>query len=163
MIARIVIFMLLILLMPAILFQTSMATAAEPAQKTAPEDIYQRIDRIERIAPAKRTNAERVTLGRDYRSTGRLNEALTEMIDALAAQPEDGDALLLLGDLQFQRKEYVQALASFDHVARLRPNNADVQLRRSQVLSAMGKPREAEAANALYMTLRGQRAVRANE
>jgi tetratricopeptide (TPR) repeat protein len=141
--------------------QASVAFAAEPAQKAPPEDIYQRIDRIERVPPAKRTNAERVTLGRDYRNTGRLNEALTQAIDALAAQPEDGDALMLLGDLQFQRAEYVQALASFDHVAKLRPNDADVQLRRSQVLSAMGKSREAEAANALHITLRGQRAARA--
>ena len=98
-------------------------------------------------------------LGRDYRITGRHDDALVQAKAALAAQQDDGDALLLLGDLQFQRAEYSPALATFDRVAQLRPGQALVQLRRSQVLSAMGKPRQAEAANSLYLTLRDRNAV----
>jgi Flp pilus assembly protein TadD len=157
------IFRIFMSLMLTTTLQASIAIAAEPAQKAVPEDIYQRIERIERIAPAKRINEQRVTLGRDYRNTGRLEDALNQAIDALAVEPDDSNALMLLGDLQFQRAQYFSALATFDRVVRLRPNNADVQLRRSQVLSAMGKPREAEAANALYVTLRGQPAAPAQQ
>jgi Flp pilus assembly protein TadD len=97
-----------------------------------------------------------VQLGRDYRRTGRPDDALVQVRAALRKNADDGDALLLLGDLQFQRQDYRQALATFDRVAQLRPGFAAVQLRRSQVLSAMGLGREAEAANALYLSRSGR-------
>ncbi|MDR6841214.1 tetratricopeptide repeat protein [Pseudoxanthomonas sacheonensis] len=147
----------LVLVILAISIAPSTAIADPPI--TLPEDIYQRIAMVERIPPAQRNNAQRVQLGRDYRSTGRLEDALVQAQAALAKQPDDGDALLLRGDLQFQRAEYQQALATFNRVAQLRPGQANVQLRRSQVLSAMGKSREAEAANGLYVNLRDRQSV----
>lgn len=147
--------LVLILLALSIAPSTSMAESLT----TSPEDIYQRMAVIERVPPAQRNNAQLVQLGRDYRSTGRLEDALAQAQAALAKQPDDSDALLLLGDLQFQRAEYARALATFNRVAQLRPGRAEVQLRRSQALSAMGKSREAEAANGLYLNMRGRQSV----
>lgn len=147
----------LVLVIFAISIAPSTSMADPPT--TLPEDIYQRIAMVERIPPAQRNNAQRVQLGRDYRSTGRLEDALAQAQAARAKQPDDGDALLLLGDLQFQRAEYLRALATFNRIAQLRPNQANVQLRRSQVLSAMGKSREAEAANGLYVNLRNRQSI----
>lgn len=126
------------------------------AQERSPRSVYDRIAAIERIPPAQRSASELVQLGRDYRLTGQLDDALVQARTALQSDADNGDALLLLGDLQFQRQEYRQALASFDRVAQLRPGFPAVQLRRSQALSAMGLGREAEAANALYMTQSGR-------
>lgn len=147
----------LVLILLALLIAPSIAMADPP--EALPEDIYQRIAVIERIPPMQRNTTQRVQLGRDYRSTGRLEDALAQAQAALVKQPDDGDALLLLGDLQFQRAEYPRALATFNRVAQLRPGQANVQLRRSQVLSAMGKSREAEAANGLYVNLRNRQSV----
>lgn len=126
------------------------------AQERPPGNVHERIAVVERIPPAQRTASELVQLGRDYRLTGQLDDALAQAQAALRSNADNGDALLLLGDLQFQRQEYRQALASFDRVAQLRPGFPAIQLRRSQVLSAMGLGREAEAANALYMTQSGR-------
>lgn len=125
-------------------------------QSTTPDPIYDRIARIERIPPEERSPADLVQLGRDYRKTGRNEDALTQARAALRQAPASPDALLLLGDLQFQRQQYRQALSTFDRVAQLRPSLAVVQLRRSQTLSAMGLSREAEAASALFQTRSGR-------
>ena len=147
----------LVLILLALSITPSTSTA--DSLTTSPEDIYQRMAVIERVPPAQRNNAQLVQLGQDYRSTGRLEDALAQAQAALVKQPEDSDALLLLGDLQFQRAEYARALATFNRVAQLRPSQAEVQLRRSQALSAMGKSREAEAANGLYLNMRGRQSV----
>lgn len=94
----------LVLVILAISIAPSTSMADPPT--TLSEDIYQRIAVVERVPPAQRNNAQRIQLGRDYRSTGRLEDALAQAQAALAKQPDDGDALLLLGDLQFQRAEY---------------------------------------------------------
>ena len=126
------------------------------AQERPPGNVHERIAAIERIPPEQRTASELVQLGRDYRLTGQLDDALVQARAALRLDVDNSNALLLLGDLQFQRQEYRQALASFDRVAQLRPGFPAVQLRRSQVLSALGLGREADAANALYLTRRGR-------
>lgn len=135
-----------------LLFCSLTAAGQEPPSG----NVYDRIAAIERIPPAQRTAGDLVQLGRDYRLTGQLDDALVQARAALRLDADNGNALLLLGDLQFQRQEYRQALASFDRVAQLRPGFPAVQLRRSQVLSAMGLGREAEAANALFMTQSGR-------
>lgn len=146
---------------PAILLVLSMLLllACSPAangQGRSPGTVHERIAQVERIPPARRTAEDLVQLGRDYRLTGQLDDALVQARTALRLDADNGDALMLLGDLQFQRQQYRQALASFDRVAQLRPGFPAVQLRRSQVLSAMGLGREAEAANALFMTQSGR-------
>lgn len=149
---------LLIVLALVYLLVGSPAVAKEPA---SPDAIYERIAQVERIPLTQRTLADLVQLGRDYRSTGRPDDAWGQAHAALRLDPDEGSALLLLGDLQFQRGEYRQALATFDRLAQLRPGFPAVQLRRSQTLSAMGLGREAEAANALFLTRSGRvRAVK---
>lgn len=128
------------------------ATGQEPSAS----NVYDRIAGIERVPPAQRTVEALVQLGRDYRLIGQADDALAQARAALGSEPDNSDALLLLGDLQYQRQEYRQALESFDRVAQLRPGFPAVQLRRSQVLSAMGLGREAEAANALFMSRIGR-------
>lgn len=130
--------------------------AAATGEACASEAIYERIAAVERTPVEKRSVASMVQLGRDYRATGRPDDALVQAKRALSLAPDDGDALLLLGDVQFQRHEYRQALVTFDRLAQQRPGSSIVQLRRSQVLSAMGYGREAEAANALFLSRSGR-------
>lgn len=143
-----------ILAMALAMSGASPASASEPSPD--PDVIYKKIAAIERIMPSERSIAQVIWLGRAYHSTGRPEQAYQQAQIAVAMEPDDGDALLLLGDTLFQKDRLAEALAAFNRLAQLRPGSSIAQLKRSQALSAMGLPREAEAAHGRYQTLSGQ-------
>ena len=108
---------------------------------------------IERLPPKARTADQQAQLARLYHRAGRLSEAKQEVDRALQRRADNADMLLLLGDLQGQRNQWRQALATFDRLAQLRPRQAGVQLRRGQALMALGRTAEADAAFARYRAL----------
>ena len=70
---------------------------------------------------------------------GRLAEAADLYRQALARNPEDGEALHLLGLIEFQRKNAVAALALMDSAVKLNPYNAVCHCNRAVVLRALGR------------------------
>ena len=70
---------------------------------------------------------------------GRLAEAADLYRQALARNPEDGEALHLLGLIEFQRKNAVAALALMDSAVKLNPDNAVCHCNRAVVLRALGR------------------------
>jgi predicted O-linked N-acetylglucosamine transferase (SPINDLY family) len=71
--------------------------------------------------------------------TGRLAEAADLYRQALARNPEDGEALHLLGLIEFQRKNAVAAVALMDSAVKLNPDNAVCHCDRAVVLRALGR------------------------
>ena len=114
---------------------------------------HQRQVTLERLAPERRSAQQQAELARLYYRSGRLEEAQSAAQDALKAQSDNAELLILLGDLQGRRQQWAQALASFNRAAQLRPRQADIALRQGQALTALGKSREADAAFASYRAL----------
>ena len=54
-------------------------------------------------------------------------EAETNILRALAAAPDDGYSLFILGYLKFQQEKYAEALDPLSRAAKINPNSAEIQ------------------------------------
>jgi Tfp pilus assembly protein PilF len=112
-----------------------------------------RITVLERLAPEKRTNAQRLELARAHYQAARLDQASQLANQVLEADVDNVDAWVIRGDVWREKAHWSQALSAYSRAARGAPNRADIELRRGQALMALGKTREADAAFARYQSL----------
>ncbi len=70
--------------------------------------------------------------------------ATKEYIAMALARPDDSASHYNLGNYRLERCEYEQAIASFEHAMRLRPDHAEALVNTSIALSALGRNHEAE-------------------
>ncbi len=74
---------------------------------------------------------------------GRLDEAILEFRSALAAKPDDPEALVALGDAYLHKGEAREAYRAFTKAVELAPANADAQLRLGELYLLAGSASEA--------------------
>lgn len=125
------------------------------AQPVPVDSEFTRIERLERLTPKSRTVSHRLALGQLYRRVGHAQAAQAEAQALQRDFPQDTAVKLFLADCMLDAGRNTEALALLDAVAQVRSGSAQVQLKRSQALSALGKGREADAASALYHSLTG--------
>lgn len=77
---------------------------------------------------------------------GRLAEAETNIVKALAIAPDDGHAASLLGYLKFRQEKYDEAIEALNRAAKLNPQDADIQNYLGVTLSHKGLRGPAEQA-----------------
>lgn len=124
--------------------------AAPPEAKSDPRVP---ITALERLAPDKRSERQHVLLADHYHRAGRLDEALQAAEQALQRNADNADAWVIKGDVWRERARWEHALGAYNRAARSRPNTAEIELRRGQVLMALGRTREADAAFERYRAL----------
>lgn len=116
-------------------------------------DTKDRIAALERLAPEKRTDAQRLELARAHYQAARLDQASQLANQVLEADVDNVDAWVIKGDVWREKARWPQALSAYNRAARGAPNRADIELRRGQALMALGKTHEADAAFARYQSL----------
>jgi len=77
---------------------------------------------------------------------GQLDEAEKNLTTALAAAPDDGFSLSIMGNLKFREAKYDEALDALSRAAKLDPQNAEVQNFLGLTLSQKGMRNAAETA-----------------
>ena len=77
---------------------------------------------------------------------GKLDEAARLYGEVLRDEPEQVDALYLLGSVHFQRGAFTAALARFDQALAVRPGFIEALAARGAALSSLGRHEEALAA-----------------
>lgn len=92
------------------------------------------------------TAAEALREGVALHQAGRLEEAAAHYRHALEAEPENPDALHLLGVLRHQAGEGEDGLALLQRAVALRPGFAEAHFNTGIMLMEMGRPGEAVAA-----------------
>jgi len=112
-----------------------------------------RVASLERIAPEKRTNPQRLELARAHYQAARLEQASKLANEVLESDVDNTEAWLIQGDIWREKERWQQALGAYNRAAKRTPNRADIELRRGQALMALGKTREADAAFARYQSL----------
>ncbi len=142
-----------ILLMVILLLTLQYGQAFAQHANRTPQNYHLRLAALERIEPKKRSDAQRVELGRAYFKAERLDEAYAQASAALQDGSANADAWILQGDVLRERGKWRSALSAFDLAAKLAPRRADIELRRGQALQALGKTREADRAYARYRNL----------
>ncbi|MGC3961157.1 MAG: tetratricopeptide repeat protein [Verrucomicrobiota bacterium] len=85
-------------------------------------------------------------LGAIQLELGRLAEAETNILRALAFAPDDPHANSLLGYLKFRQEKYDEAVVALNRAAKLNPQNADIQNYLGVTLSQKGLRGPAEQA-----------------
>ncbi len=85
-------------------------------------------------------------LGAIQMELGRLAEAETNILRALAFAPDDPHANSLLGYLKFRQEKYDEAVVALNRAAKLNPQNADIQNYLGVTLSQKGLRGPAEQA-----------------
>ncbi|MEO1172321.1 MAG: tetratricopeptide repeat protein, partial [Myxococcota bacterium] len=83
-------------------------------------------------------------LARAYSKTGKANQAVKLLDEALVAHPEDSDAHLMAGRLAFAGQNYSAAEKHFDAVKLKNPFNPEIHMAFASLWEKKNRPAEAE-------------------
>jgi len=89
------------------------------------------------------TNKLTIEKGYQFHNDGYLNEAKKCYEEALKAEPNNFNVLILLGTLLGQNQSYEEALGKFDHAEEINNQNAELFYNRGIVLNALQRFKEA--------------------
>lgn len=109
------------------------------------------LDKLANLSEAEKRDALIAMADLDIRA-GDLQAAQNHLSDALALNANDADTCEKLGDVQFKRRLYEDAAASYDTAFQIDSRNYHVAFKSATCLSITGKTKEADALYAQIVT-----------